>query len=49
MAIKGQRAGDKAGDMGKGQSCLAVQAGVRGHCFILWARDTIQGLEAGVT
>lgn len=49
MAIKGQRAGDKAGDRGKGQSSLAVQAGVMGHCCILWARGTIQGLKVGVT
>lgn len=49
MAIKGQRAEDKAGDTGKGQSSLAVQARVMGHCCIRWARGTIQGLKAGVT
>ena len=29
VAVKGQRAGDAAGDTGQGQSCVAVQAGVR--------------------
>lgn len=30
MAVKGQRAGDAAGYTGQGQSCVAVQPGVRG-------------------
>lgn len=47
MTIKGQRAGDKAGDTGKGQSSLAVQAGVRGHCFPLWQEALSKVLKLG--
>lgn len=47
MLIKPERAGDKAGDTGKGQACSTMQAGARGHYFILRATGTIKGYKLG--